>query len=269
MKYFTVLMAGLLSLSVLPASYSKNHSSMELPTKENFHLFLLAGQSNMAGRGVIELEDNIAHPRILMLTKEGTWAPATHPIHFDKAVAGVGLSKTFAEVLVGKNEDIVIGLIPAACGGSSIVTWEPGGYHTQTKSHPYDDAMDRVQLAMQVGRLKGILWHQGESDTKPGFSEFYEMRLRNLIDRFRENLNAPSLPFIIGQLGQFEKKPWNSHRIIVNNAHETVAKKIPGVRFVSSDGLTPNEDIIHFDTPSLQTFGKRYADAYLDLTSSR
>ena len=157
-------------------------AATDLPDKENFHLFLLAGQSNMAGRGIIGEEDIKIHPRILMLTREGNWAPAEHPIHFDKAVAGVGLSKSFAEVLVEADEDIVIGLIPAACGGSSITTWEPGGYHSQTKSHPYDDAMDRTHLAIQNGTLKGILWHQGESDGKPGFSEHYEMRLRNLIE---------------------------------------------------------------------------------------
>lgn len=244
------------------------NASTDLPDKENFHLFLLAGQSNMAGRGIIEEKNQKIHPRILMLTQEGNWEPATHPIHFDKSVAGVGLSKSFAEVLVEANKDVVIGLIPAACGGSSITTWEPGGYHTQTQSHPYDDAMDRTHIAIQDGTLKGILWHQGESDSKPGFSEFYEMRLRNLIERFRKDLGNPSLPVVIGQLGQFEAKPWTHHRIIINDAHESVARDTPLVSFVSSDGLTPKDDIIHFDSPSLREFGKRYAKAYLLLSPS-
>jgi hypothetical protein len=242
-------------------------ASTDLPEKENFHLFLLAGQSNMAGRGIIGEEDKVLHPRILMLTQDGTWAPAKHPIHFDKSVAGVGLSMSFAEVLTETDEDIFIGLIPAACGGSSITTWEPGGYHTQTKSHPYDDAMDRAHIAMRDGILKGILWHQGESDSKPGLSEFYEMRLRSLITRFREDLGHPILPFVIGQLGQFEQKPWTHHRIIVNHAHELIATDTPYVSFVSSNGLTPNDDIVHFDSPSLKKFGHRYAKAYLKLIS--
>lgn len=243
-------------------------ASTNLPDKERFHLFLLAGQSNMAGRGIIGEEDKKIHPRILMLTQEGNWTPAEHPIHFDKTVAGVGLSKSFAEVLVEADKDVVIGLIPAACGGSSITTWKPGGYHPQTKSHPYDDAMDRTRIAIQGGTLKGILWHQGESDSTPGFSEFYEMRLRILIDRFREDLGSPSLPFIIGQLGQFEAKPWTPHRFTINNAHTSVAKDTPLVRFVSSDGLTPKDDLTHFDSPSLREFGKRYAKAYLLLSAS-
>ena len=66
-----------------------------LPDK-NFHLFLLAGQSNMAGRGMISDEDRKTHPRILMLTKDFKWISAVDPIHYDKQSAGVGLAKSFA-----------------------------------------------------------------------------------------------------------------------------------------------------------------------------
>ena len=64
------------------------------------HLFLLAGQSNMAGRGEVEAQDRATHPRIWMLDRHGQWVPAADPLHFDKPVAGVGPGLAFARVLV-------------------------------------------------------------------------------------------------------------------------------------------------------------------------
>lgn len=245
--------------------WGETDSEVNLPSKENFYLFLLAGQSNMAGRGIIEDSDKVPHPRILALGKGGKWVPAVAPIHFDKSVAGVGLATSFAHVLTEKYPHTTIGLIPAACGGSPISSWEPGGYHAPTKTHPYDDALERARKAMKDGVLKGILWHQGESDTKPDLADVYEGKLENLFRRFRNELNAPNLPIVVGQLGQFPEKPWNEYRIRINEAHIAVSKKMANVGFVRSDGLTPNSDIVHFDTKSLRIFGKRYAEAYLKL----
>ena len=133
----------------------------ELPNvpKQNFHLYLLAGQSNMAGRGKVEAQDKKEYPRLLMLNKEQRWVPAVSPMHFDKSIAGVGPGRSFGRVMMEKNPDVVIGLIPCAAGGSAIETWVPGGYHGQTKSHPWDDAIKRTRVAMESGVLKGILWH--------------------------------------------------------------------------------------------------------------
>jgi hypothetical protein len=234
---------------------------IELPAKEHFHLYLLAGQSNMAGRGKVEESDTVANPRVLALTKDGSWAPATAPLHWDKSVAGTGLGRSFALTLVESDPDIVIGLIPAACGGSAISSWVPGGYHDQTKSHPWDDAVQRTQRAMQDGTLKGILWHQGESDSQPERSAVYQKRLTELILRFRNEFQNPQLPFLIGQLGQFPERPWSEARQQVDAAHRAVATSVPFVSFVHSDDLTCNPDNVHFDSKSLRTFGKRYAAA--------
>ena len=151
----------------------ETNTPVDLPKKENIHLFLLAGQSNMAGRGIIEESDKLPHPRVLALDKDGKWRLAVAPIHFDKTVTGVGLATSFAEAIAKRYPNVTIGLVPAACGGSAISTWEPGGYHSQTKSHPWDDAIARARVAMKNGALKGILWHQGESDGKPGLAKAY------------------------------------------------------------------------------------------------
>ncbi|MEX2213010.1 MAG: sialate O-acetylesterase [Phycisphaeraceae bacterium] len=243
----------------------KGDDAPALPKKENFHLFLLAGQSNMAGRGVVEAQDKVVHPRVLMLTKEGTWKPAVDPMHFDKGTAGVGLGRTFAITLAEQNKDITIGLIPAACGGSPITAWRPGEYFGQTKSHPYDDAVSRAARAMKQGTLKAILWHQGESDCNAAAAPKYQVNLADLIARFRKDLGTPDVPFIIGQLGQFPASPWNEPKRTVDAAHQALAKESKTVAFVSSDELTCNKDNVHFDAASLRTFGKRYAEAYRKL----
>ncbi len=236
-----------------------------LPAKEKFHLFVLAGQSNMAGRGIIRDADRVPHPRVLALNKEGKWVPAVAPIHFDKKSAGVGLGKSFAVTLAEADEGVVIGLIPAAHGGSPLESWTPGGYHDQTDGHPYDEALARTRRAMADGVLKGILWHQGESDSRPERASVYEDNLKELIARFRKDLNAPELPFLIGQLGQFPANPWNQSRLVVNFAHMAVADSVPNAVFVNSDGLRARRDNTHFNSESLKEFGRRYAEAYLEL----
>ena len=221
-------------LAVLPA-VALFAQQVKIPAKESFHIFLLAGQSNMAGRGKVADEDKVPHPRVLMLAKDGQWKPAVDPLHFDKSAAGVCLARTFGLVLADKEADITVGLVPAACGGSSIESWVPGGYHGQTKSHPYDDAIERARKAVEKGVLKGILWHQGESDSGPGRAEKHEKLLRELVERFRKELDAQDLPFVIGQLGQFDGKPWDDGRKTVDAAQKKVAVEVPNCAFVSSE----------------------------------
>ena len=183
---------------------------VQLPPKERFHLFLLVGQSNMAGRGKVAPQDEKAHPRVLVFNEQRQWVPATDPLHFDKpGIVGVGLGKTFGETIAEANPNVTIGLIPCAVGGSPIDSWQPGGYHAQTKSHPYDDTLKRAHAALEHGTLRAILWHQGESDSQPGKAKVYESKLHALIQRFRSELEAPEVPFVAGQMGQFQERPWS------------------------------------------------------------
>ncbi|MEL6104713.1 MAG: sialate O-acetylesterase [Planctomycetota bacterium] len=235
---------------------------------ENLHLFLLAGQSNMAGRGKIDAAQNKPHDRILMLNKAGDWVPATDPLHFDKpGIVGVGLARTFAQTLVERDSSITIGLIPCAVGGSSISTWEPGGYHKQTKSSPFDDTLKRLKIARRAGEVKAILWHQGESDSTAKNAPQYQERLDLLISRLRQASGGSEIPFLVGQLGQFEGKPWNEHRQQVDAAHRSLPDRISATAFISSKGLTDKGDQTHFSADSYRELGRRYASAFLSLES--
>ncbi len=241
-------------------------SKFESYPKDKVHLFLLAGQSNMAGRGKIDKTDNKPNPRVFALNKEGKWQPAVAPIHFDKSFAGEGLARSFADYyLAGQDEGIVVGLIPAACGGSSIDHWKSGVYFDSTKSHPFDDAIARTKLALKSGTLKAILWHQGEADCKPGSAQEHEAKLLDLVKRFRSDLNSPELPFIVGELGRFYSKGTIKDIASVNQALKNVADSSASIGFVSSENLTSNPDHVHFNTTSLKAFGQRYARVYQKL----
>lgn len=257
MKYFFLLLAFITSATAQGVSH---------PAKDQFHLFLLVGQSNMAGRGVVEEQDKTPHPRVLMLSKENQWVPATDPMHFDKPAAGVGLGKTFGQIVAEANPDVTIGLIPCAVGGSPIDAWKPGVFYPPTKSHPWDDMVKRVEAALPAGTLKGILWHQGESDSTAKDAPVYEAKLHDLIKRLRELVKVPDVPFIAGQMGKFDGVPWNPEKEIVDKAHQSLPNKVPHTAFVSAEGLKHKGDKVHFDAASYRELGKRYAEAYLKMT---
>ena len=267
MRTIRTVTALLLALIAFPPDAAVTaQDSVELPDKSRFHLFLLVGQSNMAGRGKVEASDQTPHPRVLTLSKEQMWVQATDPLHFDKPkIVGVGLGRTFAIELAESQPDVTIGLIPCAVGGSPIAAWQPGAYYKPTESHPWDDAVARAEVALKRGTLKGILWHQGESDSKPELAEAYEGRLHDLIARFRDELDAPSVPFLVGQMGQFPERPWNNERRQVDAAHRLLPERIDHTAFVPSHGLSHKGDEVHFDSASYRELGRRFAHAYRNL----
>jgi hypothetical protein len=226
-------------------------------------LFLLIGQSNMAGRGVPEAEDQQPNPHVWMLTREQTWVPARDPMHFDKpTVIGVGPGFPFAKRLVAAYPNMNIGLVPCAVGGSGIDVWKPGAYYEPTKSYPYDDALRRAKKALENGQLAGFIWHQGESDSTPELVPGYEEKLVELVQRFRKELSAPTVPFVVGTLGDFVvKRDPDAGKI--NETLQRATKRIPNSYCVLATGLTHKGDSTHFDTPSARTLGQRYADVFI------
>ncbi|MES2329384.1 MAG: sialate O-acetylesterase [Bacteroidota bacterium] len=227
------------------------------------HIYLLVGQSNMAGRGTPEAIDTLTDPNIWMFSKEEKWVPAREPLHFDKpAVIGVGPGYAFAKEILKADKNVTICLIPAAVGGTRIDLWKPGAYDEATKTHPWDDAIRRAKAALPSGELKGIIWHQGESDANETRSPVYESKLRDLIERFRSELNAPNVPFILGEIGDF--KPGENKEIpVINAIIKNVAATTKNSGLAEAKGLVHRGDFTHFDAASARELGKRYAAALL------
>ena len=223
------------------------------PTK----IFLLVGQSNMAGRGKIEKQDQTTDPRVFMLNKQGEWVPAVDPLHFDKSVAGVGLGLTFGRQIAAKYPDDIIGLVPCAVGGTSIDQWSP-----TLEKGLYADAIARAKIAVKEGKLAGILWHQGESDSKKAAA--YTEKAKTLFAAFRKDLSAPEVPVIVGTIGEF-----HAGGDAINAVLRALPDAIPHSACAESKGLTDKGDKTHFDAASYREFGQRYAQKWLGLVKSK
>ncbi len=258
------LMAVCGALISTPSRAVDAPATAPLPKKESFHLYLLIGQSNMAGRGKVEDADKVPNPRVLTLTKENTWAPAVDPIHFDKPVAGVGLGTSFGRTMLAAAEPgVTIGLIPCAVGGTPLERWQKG-------RDLYEQALVRARVALKDGTLKGILWHQGESDSgDEAKSRSYAERLAAMVNDWRRDLGVPDAPFVAGKLGEFlvetskDGKPvyWK----LVNEQIASLPKLVKHAAVVDATGLKHKGDSVHFDSASLREFGSRYAAAMLIL----
>ena len=232
--------------------------------EKDFHLYLLVGQSNMAGRGEVESQDKEVHPRVFTLDKAGEWTPASDPLHFDKPIAGVGPGLAFGKTMADHDPSIRVGLIPCAAGGSPISIWKSGGYWDQTKSKPYDDAIERTKIAMKKGVLKGILWHQGESDSNEENADLYGDRLAAFINTLRTDLGMPDVPFIGATLGDFIVEK-HSEAGVVNNALRQLPHQVKFAACIESEGLKHKGDGVHFDSASARELGRRYAAAMIRL----
>lgn len=236
-----------------------NPESRNTATAPELHLFLLAGQSNMAGRGLVTSDRLEPIPGVMALQQDGSWGDAIDPLHWDKRIAGVSVARSFARAYMRENPGVTVGFIPAACGGSPLEAWVDGYYYLPTKSYPLEDALARTRGVLWRGELKAVLWHQGESDSRPERALKYEDRLTVLIDRFRTEFGDPDLPFLVGQLGKFDGSEWSDSRKQVDQIQRRIAASDKRVGFVSSEGLDSKEDRVHFDADALDAFGARYA----------
>lgn len=227
------------------------------------NVYLLIGQSNMAGRGRLAEVPRLWDPRALMF-RDGRWAVAEEPLHTDKpAIAGVGLGASFAAtLLVRRPAAAPVGLIPAAVGGTPLSRWMPG-------ADLFEAAVSATQCALAFpAALRGILWHQGEGDSKtPQDADSYGSRFATMVQGFRERLAAERTPVLAGGLGDFlARRPGCPLHGEVNRHLEALEGVLPDYGFVPATGLLDNGDALHFNAASLREFGIRYAAKLLALT---
>lgn len=234
--------------------------------------FLMIGQSNMAGRGDFEEVNPIDNSHLHML-RNGLWQPLSEPVNPDRSIllpfggemryhSGISLGPSFAEAYASYYDEDV-GLIPCADGGTCIEQWKEN-------SILFDHAVMMTKLAMRHSELAVILWHQGESDsdTKEK-SDAYLERLCEFFCALRRYLGISDLPVVMGELGRYmlstpmsDAYPYAGR---INNTIHLAAKEIGHAGVASSEGLTTRCDGIHFNSPSLRTFGRRYFDVYQTL----
>lgn len=183
-------------------------STLVSSQNQNKNIFILAGQSNMAGRGGadgIEPKGTPSppecnpNPRILRFSAGRKWEEARDPLHKDIDTGkgkynGVGPGMPFANTLLSKDPSIgVIGLVPCAIGETSLKQWSRG-------EKLYNTMIERTKAALAEADgavLRGLLWYQGEGDT--GTMEVavsYKTRFEKFVADVRADLQAPALPVV-------------------------------------------------------------------------
>src|SRR5678810_1066652 len=201
----------------------RNEAMSTSINKENVWVFIMAGQSNMAGRGIVEAEDTISDKRIFSINKDGQIIIAKEPLHFyEPERTGLDCGLSFAKTLIKKIPDSVsLLIIPTAIGGSSIRQWLGDSVFRNVKL--FSNFLSKVEIAKQNGIIKGILWHQGESDANEKDIPLYKERLHLLFSKFRTAIGNNELPILIGELGSFSNTP-SDFNLINKAIHDYAAE---------------------------------------------
>jgi hypothetical protein len=258
---------------------------LSAPAYAKAKVFILAGQSNMAGGGDvsgmnIDIDEAVSS-QVRIWDASGymrkreyamTWM-SLKDLQSRKAADNqnkIGPEFGFAKVMAETLPADRIYLIKVARGGTAIARFLP---HEKGKSNEYTVLMSNLEnaLAKIEGdyEIAGMIWMQGESDTKkeePALA--YEENLTRLISILRTKTKTPDLPVVVGRLTtellKSQKFNWAFTKT-VQAAQESVAKKVPNVSIINSDALSLRDDFTHFDGPGQMALGELFGEAMQQL----
>lgn len=247
----------------------------------DFHIYVLFGQSNMEGAGAIEAQDKTGiSDRFKVMGAltctgnrsftQGQWAPATPPLV--RCYTGLGVGDYFGRTMVANlPEHIKVGVVPVAIGGCDIGLFDKVNYTTyaakapqwmkdiitQYGGNPYARLIEVAKLAKKTGVIKGILFHQGETNnTDPNWKN----NVKKIVENIKADLELGDVPFLAGELLAVPSACCGAHNIEVNKLPDV----IPNAHVISSADLT-GTDYAHFTSASYRIFGERYAKKMLTL----
>lgn len=227
-------------------------------TTGRFHVFLLLGQSNMAGYPKALPADRAEDPRVRVLgyddcaatgRKKDQWDSARPPLH-ECWNGAIGPGDSFARSMIdGLNEGDTLGLVPCAISGERIETFSKVG---GTK---YAWLLQRARIAQQAGGvIDGLLFHQGESNCG---DPAWPAKVKTLVDDLRSDLSLGDAPFVAGELAH--AGACAKHNALIARLPDI----IPHAFVVSAEGLMLDQADttwrLHFDHAAQVTLGKRYA----------
>lgn len=269
MKYLLLLLTGCLLLGCQRKTMERTQYFPKLaqtvnttPAKEKVWVFILAGQSNMAGRGQVEPKDTVPNPRIFSVNKTGDLVLAKEPLHFyEPNLTGLDCGLSFAQKLLKKApKDVSILLLPTAVGGSSIKQWLGDSVHRNVPL--MSNFKEKVRIGQQYGQIKAILWHQGESNANEAEIPLHGERLKTLFSTFRNTVDDNALPILMGELGAYSQNAANWQQI--NRALHTYAAGDPHSAVISTADLEHKGDKVHFNSKGQRAIGQRFAEAYVE-----
>lgn len=230
----TVLLFAMFQIADLPPAISRQASP-------NKHLFILAGQSNMA-----------------RLDPGRSFTPA--------------VSSAFG------GENVIV--VKDAKGGQPIMRWYKhwnvaGDSNDQKQiGDLYDRLMGKIEKAVNGQQLASVtfVWMQGERDAGMKHGDVYATSLNGLIQQLRNDLQLEDINVVIGRLndhGLYKegKDEWRK----IRRAQVTVANEQPHGAWVNTDDLNnvkrKNRVVhdLHLTDAGYVELGKRFADESIQL----
>ena len=277
-----------LSLILVALLYITSVNTFAQKTKKpdpNFYIYLCFGQSNMeAGARPEDQDKGELNKRFQMLAAVdnprlnrtmGNWYVATPPINRpDNNMGPVDwFGRTMVANLPAKNR---VGVINVSVAGAKIELWGKESYKAyldtervwminickQYNGNPYQRLVDMAKIAQKDGVIKGILLHQGESNsTDPEWPNKVKAIYNDLIKDL--NLNPKDVPLLAGELKSAEEHGVCSSfniKVLPN-----LPKVLPNSYIISSKGVKGSPDQFHFNTEGMRELGRRYAVQMLQL----
>jgi hypothetical protein len=251
---------------------------MAEPFQGKLALFILAGQSNMSGRGELP-PTPLSHPQVFVFGNDYRWRMATEPVdnptgQIDAVShdydAGYGPALAFATGLIERNPELAIGLIPCAKGNTAIEQWQRRLADTTL----YGSCLKRSLAASTMGNIEGILFFQGETDALDPqqypdrllSAADYESKFVTFVHDMRRDLNQPNLPLVFAQIGSHAAPEAFVNWAVVQAQQAQV--KLPCAAMITTDDLSLM-DGVHYTTESYRIIGQRFAEAMADLRQNQ
>ena len=250
----------------------------------NFHVYLAFGQSNMEGYPGIEPQDKTGiDKRFQMLAavdfaalgrKKGEWYDAIPPLC--RTATGLSPADYFGRTMVSRTpERITIAVVNVSVAGCKIELFDKDSYQAyaatapawmtniikEYSGNPYQHLVEMARLAQKRGVIKGILLHQGESNTNDKewpnkVAKIYRDLIRDL------NLRAENVPLLAGETVNADQQGATAS---MNTIIAELPKVVPNCYVISSKGCECRSDHLHFTPAGYRELGKRYAAKMLEL----
>ena len=251
----------------------------------NFYIFLCFGQSNMEGAARPEAQDlKSPGPRFLWMPavdypatetlperKMGEWYEAIPPLC--RPNTGLTPADWFGRTLVASlPENIKIGVIHVAIGGIDIKGFLPDSIDNYVKTkapnwmkgmleaydnNPYKRLVTLAKKAQKDGVIKGILMHQGETNTgDPQWAGMVQQVYDHLCGDLQ--LKPEEVNLYAGNIVQAGGK---GVCIGCKKQIDELPQTLHTAQVISSDDCTNGPDRLHFDAAGYRELGCRYGEA--------
>jgi len=255
-----------------------------LSQNSNFYIFLCFGQSNMEGNARIQAQDTVnVDPRFKVMETidcdkldrtKGNWYTAVPPLC--RCYTGLTPVDYFGRTMVANlPENIKVGVINVAVGGCKIELFDKDNYQSYVSTspdwlknmvkeydgNPYGRLMEMAKLAQKDGVIKGILLHQGESNTN---DTLWTKKVKLVYDNMLKDLKLKpkQVPLLAGEVVNADQ---GGACASMNKIIATLPKTIPNSYVISSAGCPQKGDGLHFTVVGYRELGKRYAEKMLSI----